>query len=173
MAYDATLAAAREAVVREHMDSENRHDFDATLRTFRHPRYEIVPTGDVFDGPAEVMRYYDMTRTAFPDQRNRIVALYKAEDAVVVEFVLEGTHKGPLRGLPPTGRAFSCPMMVLFLFAEGSDEIICERPYFDSLTLLRQLGLAHDPLTLTGRVATLLNHPITIGGAVLRQLLRR
>jgi hypothetical protein len=44
------VRAVREALVREHMESENRHEFDVTLGTFDHPRYEIVPTGEVFDG---------------------------------------------------------------------------------------------------------------------------
>src|SRR3954468_1189608 len=50
------LRARREAVVREHMESENRHEFEVTMSTFDHPRYEIVPTGDVYDGPDEVAR---------------------------------------------------------------------------------------------------------------------
>jgi hypothetical protein len=29
------------------MESENRHEFDVTLATFEHPRYEIVPTGPI------------------------------------------------------------------------------------------------------------------------------
>lgn len=44
---------AREALVLEHMASENRHEFDDTLRTFGHLRYEFVATGQVFHGPAE------------------------------------------------------------------------------------------------------------------------
>jgi hypothetical protein len=50
------LRERRESVVREHMESENRHEFDVTLGTFDHPRYEIIATGDVHDGPDEVMR---------------------------------------------------------------------------------------------------------------------
>jgi steroid delta-isomerase-like uncharacterized protein len=169
----AEIKRAREAIVREHMDAENRHDFEATLATFQHPRYELIPTGDVFDGEAAVRRYYDETRAAFPDQRNRLLALYNADDAVIVEFILEGTHLGSYRGLPATRRPFRCQTTAFFLFAAGGDRIICERVYFDVTTILRQLGIAHDPLTLTGRVATVLNHPITIGGAVLRGLLRR
>ena len=38
--------------MREHMESENRHDFDTTMGTFDHPRYEIIATGDVHDGEA-------------------------------------------------------------------------------------------------------------------------
>ena len=53
-----SLRERREAVVREHMESENRHEFDVTLGTFDHPRYEIIPTGEVHDGPEEVMRYF-------------------------------------------------------------------------------------------------------------------
>jgi hypothetical protein len=52
------LRERREQLVREHMESENTHDFDVTLETFEHPRYEIVPTGEVYDGADEVNRYY-------------------------------------------------------------------------------------------------------------------
>jgi steroid delta-isomerase-like uncharacterized protein len=134
------LRARREQLVREHMESENVHEFDVTLGTFAHPRYEIVPTGDVYDGEAEVRRYFDETRTAFPDQRNELVALHHADDAVIVEFDLKGTHRGPLRGIPPTGREFTCRTLGLFLFED--DRLVCERVYFDVLTILAQLGLA-------------------------------
>ena len=153
--------------MREHMESENRHEFDATMQTFSHPRYEIVPTGDVYDGEAQVMAYFEETRTAFADQRNELVEMHHADDAVIVEFDLKGTHDGPFRGLPPTGRAFTCRTLAIFVF--DGDRIVCERVYFDSATILRQLGIAHDPLTLQGRVATVLNHPVTIARAVLRQ----
>ena len=134
------LRRRREAIVREHMDSENRLDFDATMNTFEHPRYELV-------------------------------ALHHADDAVIVEFDLLGTHLGSFRGLPPTGRAFKCRMAAFFLFEE--DRLVGERVYFDSATIQRQLGIAHDPLTLRGRVATVLNHPVTVGRAVVRGVLGR
>ena len=70
------LRERREAVVREHMESENEHDFDTTLATFGHPRYEIIPTGDVHDGAEAVMAYFTESRTAFPDQRNELIAMH-------------------------------------------------------------------------------------------------
>ncbi len=172
MALSKEVRERREALVIEHMESENRHEFDVTMATFEHPRYELVATGDLFDGEAEVDRYFDETRTAFPDQRNELIALHHADEAVIVEAMLFGTHLGPFRGLPPTGRQFEMRFVAMFLF-EGEDKLVCERVYFDSATILRQLGIAHDPLTLRGRVATVLNHPLTIGGAVVRGLLRR
>ena len=90
----------------EHMESENRHEFDVTMETFGHPRYELIATGDVYDGEAEVQGYFDETRTAFPDQRNELIALHHSDDAVIVEAMLYGTHLGSFRGLPATGRAF-------------------------------------------------------------------
>ena len=173
MPVSAALRAEREATVREHMESENRHDFDTTIGTFDHPRYELVATGDVHDGEEEVRAYFAETRAAFPDQANEPLAFHHSDEAVVVEFLLRGTHLGALRGLPPTGRSFECRMCALFLFPPDGDRIVGERVYFDQATILRQLGVAHDPSSVAGRVSTLLSHPMTIGGAVARRLLRR
>lgn len=130
---------AREALVREHMESENRHDFDATIATFTHPHYELIATGEVYDGAEQVRRYYARTRATFPDQRNEVIAMHHADDGVIVEFDLLGTDEGGLAGRPASGQAFRCRMIALFLF-EG-ELISCERVYFDSGTILRQLGL--------------------------------
>lgn len=50
-------------------------------------------------------------RSAFPDRRNELVTLRHADDAVVVELWLLGTHTGHLGGLEPTGRAFRTRML--------------------------------------------------------------
>jgi steroid delta-isomerase-like uncharacterized protein len=132
--------AAREAIVREHMASENRLDFDATLTTFSHPHYELIATGEVYDGEEAVRGYYARSRATFPDQRNEVLALHHADDGVIVEFDLLGTQTGELAGMAPTGREFRCRMVALFLF--DGDLINCERVYFDAGTILRQLGLS-------------------------------
>lgn len=142
---DAALRARREEVVRQHMESENTHEFEVTLGTFRHPRYELVPTGQVYDGEAQVREYFRETRTAFPDQRNELIALRHLDDGVIVEFWLLGTHLGPLQGVPPTGKAFRVRVAAFFLF-EG-EGIVCERVYFDTRSILRQLLAGAGPLT--------------------------
>ena len=132
------LRESRERLVREHMESENRHEFDVTMKTFHHPRYEIIPTGDVHDGEEAVDAYFKETRAAFPDQRNELIALHHADDAVIVEFWLRGTHEGTLRGFEPTGNSFECRCCAFFLFDE--DRLIGERVYFDTATILAQLA---------------------------------
>jgi steroid delta-isomerase-like uncharacterized protein len=165
------LRERRERIVIEHMESENEHRFDVTMETFDHPRYELIATDEVHDGEREVAAYFEETRTAFPDQRNELIALHHADDAVIVEANLYGTHRGPFRGLPPTGRSFEMRFCAMFVFEE--DRLVCERVYFDTNTILRQLGIARDPTTLGGRVLTVLNHPLTVGRAVARQVARR
>jgi steroid delta-isomerase-like uncharacterized protein len=141
---EASLRERREKVVRVHMESENVHDYETTFSTFAHPRYELIATDRVHDGEDEVREYFRESRTAFPDQRNELIALHHADDAVIVEFWLRGTHQGPLMGIEPTGRTFECRMTAFFIFEDGGDGIVCERVYFDSATILRQLT-APDP----------------------------
>lgn len=128
--------------MREHMASENESRFDDTLATFAHPRYELIGTGQIYDGAEEVKEYYARSRAVFPDQRNEVRGMLSASDTVVVEFDLLGTHLGSLMGEEPTGRSFRCPMVALFVFESGGDRIVCERVYFDSETIYGQLRAA-------------------------------
>lgn len=133
------LRERRLAVIKEHMDTEVTHDFDRTLATFDgHPHYEIMATGQVFDGDADVMGYYRTTRTAFPDQRHDNSRFHVADDAVIVEFDLLGTNLGEFYGFPPTGKTFRVPIIAVFFFDD--DRIVNERIYFDSASLVTQIG---------------------------------
>lgn len=145
---DAALRESRIALVREHMQSENELRFDIALGTFDHPRYELIATGEVYDGPEEVARYYEASRSAFPDQRNENVVLTYGDDIVIAEFDLLGTHEGKLKGIAPTGRSFRCRMCALFIFEPGGERIVCERIYFDQATIAQQL--LGDPEAVTG-----------------------
>ncbi|MEP6625094.1 MAG: ester cyclase [Acidimicrobiia bacterium] len=133
------LRRRRLAVIQEHFRSEVTQEFDLTLGTFGgHPHYEIMATGQVFDGDDEVMGYYRTTREAFPDQRHDNVRMHVADDAIITEFDLLGTNLGQFYGLPPTGKTFRVPVIAVFFF-EG-EGIINERIYFDAASLLTQIG---------------------------------
>ncbi|MFD9704840.1 ester cyclase [Lentzea sp. NPDC059081] len=139
------LRALREAIVLEHMESQNDHDFDTSLTTFPRPRYEIMASGQVLDGVDEVRAYWQRTRAAFPDQRTLVVDVHHADDAVVVEFELQGTHLGSLTGEEVTGRAFKVRMVGFFLF--DKDVLVCQRVYGDTATVMAQLGMLDVPET--------------------------
>jgi len=170
MTADQTQTAQRHlAIVLEHMRYENAHDFDRCIAAFGHPRYEIVPTGEVHDGTDGVGGLLEQNRTAFADFHFEPHRTAPAGDVVLVEGTFTGTHTGTWRGLPATGRTVRLRMALVFEF-EG-EALVCERVYFDLGTALRQLGVARDPLSPAGRLATLLNHPITIARALLRSVL--
>lgn len=65
------------------------------------------------------------------------------EDAVMIECVFGGTHRGIWAGIPPTGKAMQVQGVLIFLF-EG-DELVCEKVYFDHATILSQLGVLPLP----------------------------
>ena len=48
--------------------------------------------------------YYSAIRSAVPDARYEVDDLIAEGDRVVVRWRLVGTHKGPFRGIAPTGR---------------------------------------------------------------------
>jgi ketosteroid isomerase-like protein len=139
------LAERRLKTARDHMALECVHDWDAVIDTFDgHPRYEMA-TGQVFDGEEAVRGYFAASRAIFPDQANEIIAMAIDGDIVLVEFWLTGTHEGPIKIgdklIEPTGKKMRARMAGTFEFAPGSDKIICERPYYDQLSMLRSMGL--------------------------------
>lgn len=140
------LAERRMQRVRDHMRLEVEHDYDAVIATFAHPRYEINGLSRVYDGEAEVRRYFEQSRTPFPDQGNELISIAHGDDVVHIEMWLTGTHLGPLtigeQVIPPTGRSFRVRMAAAFEFAVDSDKIVCERPYIDPAQIARALGLA-------------------------------
>jgi hypothetical protein len=59
----------------------------------------------------------------------------------------------------------------IFVFEE--DRLVCERVYYDLLTVLRGLGVARDPDSISGQLTRLMNHPVHLGLTFGRALLRR
>src|SRR3954451_24671869 len=161
----------REDLVRKHVDAENAADYETALATFEHPRYEYVATDEVYDGAEEVMAHWGEFDRAFPDQDIGIVRLHSADDAVLMEAIARGTHSGPFRGLPPTGRRFEQQFLAIFVF-EG-DALVCERVYYDTATVLQQLGIARDASSLPDRLETAPSHPLTITRSVVRRVTGR
>ena len=80
------------------------------------------------------MRSWATTGRAGPRFRTCAVA----DDAIIVEFDLLGTNLGEFYGMPPTGNAFGVPTIAVFLF--DGDRIINERVYFDTASMLTQIG---------------------------------
>ena len=165
------LRRARQAVLDAHAAAASAHDVDGVLATFHHPRYEIVPTGEVFDGEEAVRGYHAENFTGPPDFRVEPIAAHHGDDAVAEEAWVSGTHAGTYNGLPPTDRFLRIRVCGIYVFEE--DRLVCERVYYDLLTVLRGLGLARDPDSLAGHLESFAMHPLHLGRTFGRELLRR
>lgn len=136
-----TMRERREAIVAEHVEAENRKDVEAAIATFDRARYEV--NGEVTDGEAAVRDLLDEFLAGSSDGRGEILRLHHADDAVICEVRVTGTHDGPWAGIPATARQIDYRLACIFEF--DHDRLLCEKVYFDSATVLRQIGFLPDP----------------------------
>ena len=165
--------AARLAIVEEHIRLENAHDLDGVLATFGDTaRYDDEPWDEHYTGRDGVRQFYEQLMNALPDIEIDVRRWHAAEDAVLVEVVIRGTHLGGWRGLPPTGRRLEFPLCGVYTFTPD-DRLAGERIYYDRGTVLRQLGVFHEPRSILGQICMLATHPVTLAKAFARKLLHR
>jgi steroid delta-isomerase-like uncharacterized protein len=79
---------------------------------------------------------------AFPDFHNTIEELIAEGDRVAARLTYRGTHRGPLFGIAPTGRAVQYSGVALFQVRAG--KIVDGWVLGDTLGLMRQLGALPD-----------------------------
>ncbi|HZA10138.1 ester cyclase [Mycobacterium sp.] len=132
-----SLRQRRESIVNQHADAENRHDVEATIATFHHPRYEF--NGAPSDGEEAVRELLQGLMNGLPDFHAEIDKLRHADDAVILEGLITGTHDGEWAGIPPTGRRVEVPVAAIFEF--DGDRLLCEKVYWDMATVLTQMGV--------------------------------
>ena len=124
------LRADREQLLLRHVQAENDNDVDAVIATFAHPRYELVPTAEIFDGDAEVRRYY-REKEARGRRRYEIVRLYHSDDAVIVEIRTLSTEPGP---------PYRVDLPSIAVFEFDGPRLTCERVYYDLESFMRVAG---------------------------------
>lgn len=108
----------------------------------RERRYEV--NGEASDGEGAVRELLHDMLVAFPDLHvEEAETIRHADDAVIVEGRVTDTHRGPFAGLPPTSREVDDPLVAIFEFEE--DRLVCEKVYFDTATILQQLGVLPEP----------------------------
>jgi steroid delta-isomerase-like uncharacterized protein len=165
--------AARIAIVEQHIRLENEHDLEGVLGTFGDTaRYDDEPWGEHYEGCDGVRRFYEQLMKALPDLEIEVQHRHVAEDAIILEVTIRGTHLGGWRGLPATGRRVEFPLCGIYTF-DADDRLAGEKIYYDRGTVLRQLGVFHEPPSVLGQIGILATHPITIARALARKLLRK
>jgi steroid delta-isomerase-like uncharacterized protein len=161
--------AVRMAAVEQHIRLENQHDLEGVLGTFGDAaHYADEAWGERYEGASGIRNYYAQLMKALPDLQIDLQRQHIADDAILVEVMIRGTHLGEWRGLPATGRRVEIPLCGVYTF-DSNDRLAGEKIYYDRATVLRQLGVFHEPETALGRLCTFLTHPLTIAKALIRK----
>jgi steroid delta-isomerase-like uncharacterized protein len=101
---------------------------------------ENVATGLVTRGKGEEARVtLNCVFAAIPDYRMELTSYFASGNRLCEEYVVSGTHTGDHMGIPATGKSFSCRGVLVRELREGKTCRACT--YYDSATLLRQLGV--------------------------------
>lgn len=125
-------------------DAFNNRDFArASQYVANDAEFVNVASGEVFRGPDGFRRFQENWARAFPDGAVEITRVVADDMSAVVEYVGRGTHDGPLTSpggdIPATHRAGELRLCDVYELRHG--KLVAGRTYFDTMTLLRQLGV--------------------------------
>jgi steroid delta-isomerase-like uncharacterized protein len=121
--------SAHIALVEEHVRLENEHNLEGVLGTFGETaKYEDEAWGDDYEGRDGVRSFYQQLMAALPDLQIQVKQKHVTDDSVLLEVLIRGTHLGPWRGLPATGRRVEVPLCGVYTF-DDSGRLAGERIY--------------------------------------------
>jgi len=101
------------------------------------------PGGLEVRGPDGFKQLVNMYRSAFPDLTVTIDDLIAEGDKVTCRWTGQGTHKGDLAGIAPTGRAATVTGILVSRFSGG--KLVEDWESWDEVGMLRQLGVTTIP----------------------------
>ncbi len=121
----------------------NRRDVEAIVAHYAEDIvWHNVAMGEVLRGKAQVRAFLESLFAALPDLTIEVTLRVPRGSFVAEEYVIRGTHQGPMFGLPPTGRRVEIPAVSMLRMADGI--LVEDHFYFDSGTVMRQMGLLPD-----------------------------
>ena len=127
-------------VARRYVAAWNARDAAGLAATFRPGGTYEDPNTEGPIGPTPLGAYASGLWSAFPDLEFEEVSWSDAGGgSLTFAWLMRGTNRGSLRGLPPTGATIALPGVDLITVCDDGVERV--RGYFDRATLMEQLGL--------------------------------
>jgi steroid delta-isomerase-like uncharacterized protein len=102
--------------------------------------FEDVTFGIVARGKKELRSFANRAFAAIPDFKYGVRSRFATSQWAVIEWVMSGTHKGDLPGIPATGKRFSSVRGSTILGLEDG-KIRRESDYWDAATFMKQVGM--------------------------------
>ncbi len=127
----AELRAVKRLWVR-HSIAEDRRDIDGLIATLSEACvYEIVVTGQRWEGHTGARAFYTELFAAFPDNAFALSEIVVGPQGVFEVATLTGTNQGPWAGVPASGLAVALEVLILFPWDPASGRFLGERIWFD------------------------------------------
>jgi predicted ester cyclase len=115
-----------------HSIAEERRDIRGLVATLSPDCvYEIVPTGQRWEGHDGARRFYAELFGAFPDNRFSLTEIVIGPQGVFEVATLTGTNAGPWAGAPASGLPVSLQVLILFPWDQATERFSGERIWFD------------------------------------------
>jgi steroid delta-isomerase-like uncharacterized protein len=130
-------------IARKQIDAFNNGDWEQ-LQALLAPdsRYDELGTERKVEGPEKIVELFKGWKMAFPDAVGTVTSAVASGTKAALEVTWTGTHTGPLGTaegtIPASGKRQETSAAIFFAF-EG-EKIKASRHYFDSMTLLKQIG---------------------------------
>src|SRR4030095_13300314 len=115
-----------------HSIAEDARDIDGLVATLSSACvYEIVPTGQRWEGHAGARAFYAELFAAFPDNAFALSEIVIGPQGVFEVATLTGTNQGPWGGVRPSGLAVALEVLILFPWDRAAGLFAGERIWFD------------------------------------------
>jgi steroid delta-isomerase-like uncharacterized protein len=142
--------AADEQLLRDYADLWNEGDY-ARIPDLVAESITLDPSASIdgtleypetVRGRDEFEAYLRGLREGFPDFHVTIDGVLREDDIAMTKWTVTGTHDGEFAGFQPTGREMRIEGMDRIRVADGT--VQDHRVYYDTRTLMEQLGLADE-----------------------------
>jgi len=126
------------AAVRAMLEAQRQHDLPAVLACFGPEPMLESAGGPRHVGVERVSQIFSDLFRAFPDLQFEVTAEHESPDSVIVEYVMQGTHRQQWLGMAPRGRSLNLPVCAVFSF-DKRGQLASQRLYLDRNLAIVQL----------------------------------
>jgi predicted ester cyclase len=117
----------------DHSKAEDGRDLAGLIATLAPDCvYEIVPTGQRWEGHLGATRFYTSFLSAFPDVKFDLQDIVIGPQGVIEITRMSGTHVGEWAGQPATGQRVETLIVIHFPWDPAARKFAGERIYFDT-----------------------------------------
>lgn len=123
-----------------HSKAEDARDLQGLIDTLSETCvYEIIPTGQRWEGHDGARTFYLTFLSAFPDVHFDLQDIVIGPQGVIEIARMTGTHKGEWNGIPASNRRVETTIIIHFPWNPEVELFDGENVYFDRADLERQI----------------------------------